>query len=99
MMYRLYSTPTFVRRVFLIAWILQAIGTENFLKNKAYGEPPPEIVRIGLSGSLFRGTPETLVQSALPPFRVLIRSQTGMECDVVPVADPAELAERLATGR
>ena len=41
-------------------------------------------MRIGLTGSLFRDTPDALVQTMMRPFKSLMESQTGISGELVP---------------
>jgi ABC-type phosphate/phosphonate transport system substrate-binding protein len=52
-------------------------------------------VRIGLAATLFRDTPETLVQTMMRPFRSLMESQTGLSGQLVPGVQPDELGQQL----
>jgi phosphonate transport system substrate-binding protein len=52
-------------------------------------------VRVGLTGSLFRDTPEALVQTMMRPFKSLMESQTGLSGELVPGVKSDELGQRL----
>jgi ABC-type phosphate/phosphonate transport system substrate-binding protein len=52
-------------------------------------------VRIGLIGSLFRDTPESVVQIMMRPFRSLLETQTGMCGDLIAAGDADNLAHKL----
>jgi ABC-type phosphate/phosphonate transport system substrate-binding protein len=58
-------------------------------------EMKTDTVRIGLASTLFRDTPETLVQTMLRPFRSLMESQTGLSGQLVPGVQPDELGQQL----
>jgi ABC-type phosphate/phosphonate transport system substrate-binding protein len=57
------------------------------------------IVRLGLSGSLFRDKPEAMVRLMLQPFQMILESQTGVKSEVVISADAEDLAKQLRDGR
>jgi ABC-type phosphate/phosphonate transport system substrate-binding protein len=52
-------------------------------------------VRIGLIGSLFRDTPEPVIQVMMRPFRSLLEVQTGMCGELIPAGDADNLSRRL----
>jgi ABC-type phosphate/phosphonate transport system substrate-binding protein len=52
-------------------------------------------VRVGLTGSLFRDTPEALVQTMMRPFKSLMETQTGLSGELVPGIKPDDLGQRL----
>jgi ABC-type phosphate/phosphonate transport system substrate-binding protein len=52
-------------------------------------------VRIGVTGSLFRDTPEVLMLPMMRPFKSLMESQTGLSGELVPGVQPEELGQRL----
>jgi ABC-type phosphate/phosphonate transport system substrate-binding protein len=52
-------------------------------------------VRIGLVGTLFRDTPEPLVQVMVKPFKSLMESQTGVTGQVVVGGDAESLGQQL----
>jgi phosphonate transport system substrate-binding protein len=52
-------------------------------------------MRIGLTGSLFRDTPEALVQTMMRPFKSLMESQTGLPGELVPGVKSDDLGQRL----
>ena len=54
-----------------------------------------DLVRIGLVNTLFRDTPEVLVQIMMEPFSALMESQTGIKGQLVMAGDPLDLAQRL----
>jgi ABC-type phosphate/phosphonate transport system substrate-binding protein len=56
---------------------------------------PPACVRIGLVRSLFREVPEPLVQMMMEPFGALMRSQTGLNGQVIACGDAHDLGGRL----
>jgi ABC-type phosphate/phosphonate transport system substrate-binding protein len=55
----------------------------------------PGTVRIGLIGSLFRDTPEPVVQVMMRPFRSLLETQTGICGDLVAAGDADNLGRRI----
>jgi ABC-type phosphate/phosphonate transport system substrate-binding protein len=52
-------------------------------------------VHIGLTGSLFRDTPEVLMHAMTRPFKSLMESQTGLSGELLPGIKPDELSQRL----
>jgi ABC-type phosphate/phosphonate transport system substrate-binding protein len=52
-------------------------------------------VRIGLTCSLFRDTPDVLVQGMMRPFKSLMEAQTGLSGELVPGVKSDELGQRL----
>jgi len=52
-------------------------------------------VRIGLTGTLFRDTPDALVQGLMRPFKSLMESQTGLSGELVPGIKADDLGQRL----
>jgi ABC-type phosphate/phosphonate transport system substrate-binding protein len=63
----------------------------------AGGEAATATVRVGLVGSLFRGTPEPLLQAVVRPFKSLLEVQTGMTGEIVAGGDAADLGRQLKT--
>jgi ABC-type phosphate/phosphonate transport system substrate-binding protein len=59
------------------------------------GPAAPGTVSIGLVQSMFRDVPAPLVQLLMPPFRTLMRAQTGLDGQLVTVPDAFELGSRL----
>jgi phosphonate transport system substrate-binding protein len=59
------------------------------------GEAKTATVHIGLTGSLFRDTPEVLMQAMTRPFKSLMESQTGLSGELVPGVKSDELSQRL----
>jgi ABC-type phosphate/phosphonate transport system substrate-binding protein len=53
------------------------------------------IIRIGLIGSLFRDTPEPLVQVMARPFKSLLEAQTGTVSQIVAAGDANNLGQKL----
>jgi ABC-type phosphate/phosphonate transport system substrate-binding protein len=53
------------------------------------------VVRIGLVGSLFRDTPEPMVQLMIRPFQSLLESQTGVTGQVIAGGDADSLGQQL----
>jgi ABC-type phosphate/phosphonate transport system substrate-binding protein len=56
-------------------------------------------LRIGLVGSLFRNTPEALIQIMMGPFKSLMVSQTGLRGEIVSGGEYDALAEKLKEGK
>ncbi len=54
-----------------------------------------ETVRIGLTGTLFRDTPDSLVQTMMRPFKSLMEAQTGLSGELVPGIKSDDLGPRL----
>lgn len=52
-------------------------------------------VRIGLTGTLFRDTPDALVQTMMRPFKSLMEAQTGLSGQLVTGIKPDELGQQL----
>jgi ABC-type phosphate/phosphonate transport system substrate-binding protein len=52
-------------------------------------------LRIGLAATLFRDTPDALVQTMMRPFKSLMEAQTGLSGDLVPGVKPDELGRQL----
>jgi ABC-type phosphate/phosphonate transport system substrate-binding protein len=53
-------------------------------------------IRIGLVNSLFRDTPEPLVNTMMQPFGAIMESQTGLAGKMVPAGDARHLGQLLA---
>ncbi len=58
-------------------------------------EMKTDTVRIGLASTLFRDTPDALVQTMMRPFRSLMESQTGLSGQLVTGVQPDELGRQL----
>jgi ABC-type phosphate/phosphonate transport system substrate-binding protein len=58
-------------------------------------EIKPAPVRVGLVGTLFRDTPEPLIQVVLKPFKSLLESQTGVNGQIVASGDAENLGQQL----
>lgn len=56
----------------------------------------PNTLRIGIVGTLFRDTPEPMIQIIMRPFKSLIESTSGMNSQLVAVSEPDRLAQDLA---
>jgi ABC-type phosphate/phosphonate transport system substrate-binding protein len=65
------------------------------LPGAEHAQTAPGTVKICLVNSLFRDVPASMVQLLMPPFKNLMRDQTGLEGEVVTAADPDELGRRL----
>jgi ABC-type phosphate/phosphonate transport system substrate-binding protein len=57
--------------------------------------PKAPTVRVGLASSLFRDTPEVMIQAIARPFRSLVESQTGLSGQLVPNVKPDELCAQM----
>jgi ABC-type phosphate/phosphonate transport system substrate-binding protein len=55
----------------------------------------PAAVKIGMAGTLFRDVPAGMVQVMMPPFRSLMREQTGLEGEIITAGDAFDLGRRL----
>jgi len=55
----------------------------------------PSAFRIGLVNSLFRDTPEPIMQIAMRPFKALLEAQTGVSGEVVAGGEPEALGQQL----
>jgi ABC-type phosphate/phosphonate transport system substrate-binding protein len=56
---------------------------------------PVGTVRIGLVGTLFRDTPEPMVQMMIRPFKTLLESQTGVSGEIVASGDAGTLGRQI----
>jgi ABC-type phosphate/phosphonate transport system substrate-binding protein len=76
------------------------LSTSLILLNCTTGGEPgavrPAAVRVGLVRSLFRDVPVPLVQAALRPFGALMHEQTGLQGELLDIADADALGEQLA---
>ncbi|HEX5270965.1 MAG TPA: PhnD/SsuA/transferrin family substrate-binding protein [Gemmataceae bacterium] len=79
------------------AILVVAAGIAGLVPNRsAIGEEVKTTpVRVGLTGSLFRDTPEGLVHTMMRPFKSLMESQTGLSGELVPGIKSDELGQRL----
>jgi ABC-type phosphate/phosphonate transport system substrate-binding protein len=59
-------------------------------------QSPPSPVKIGMVGSLFRDVPPAVVKLLTPPFQSFMRDQTGLEGEVISIADCTDLGKRLS---
>jgi len=66
---------------------------------QAGDESPTNLVRIGLVSSLFRETPEPLIQAMMRPFKSLMEAQTGLSGELVSGGDADHLAKQLMDGK
>ena len=73
-------------------------GVVFALPAAAQDAPYGGAVRIGMSGTLFRDTPPSLVLALMRPFGALMESQTGLTGKLLPVGDPITLGRQLADG-
>jgi ABC-type phosphate/phosphonate transport system substrate-binding protein len=58
-------------------------------------EAKPAVVKLGLVNSLFRDTPEPVVQMMMKPFKSLVESQTGVTGQIVVAGDADNLGQQL----
>jgi ABC-type phosphate/phosphonate transport system substrate-binding protein len=58
-------------------------------------EAKPAAVRVGLVATLFRDTPEPLLQIVMKPLKSLIEAQTGVTGQIVPGGDAENLGQQL----
>jgi ABC-type phosphate/phosphonate transport system substrate-binding protein len=63
------------------------------------GAARPAAVRIGVMGSVFRDTPEAMIQVVTKPLRTLMEEQTGMTPELRTVADAEGLGRHLAENK
>jgi ABC-type phosphate/phosphonate transport system substrate-binding protein len=87
-----------MRRTWLFA-ASAALATALALGATAPARTPTTQIRIGVIQSLFRDIPDPLAQVLMHPFRVLLKSQTGMTCKITRAADPEALGKQLNDGR
>jgi ABC-type phosphate/phosphonate transport system substrate-binding protein len=64
-------------------------------RQAAAGALPGQVVRIGVIGSLFRDTPESLVQVMMRPFKSLLETQTGITGNIIASGDCDRLGAEL----
>jgi ABC-type phosphate/phosphonate transport system substrate-binding protein len=62
-------------------------------------EPKKDVVRIGLTDSLFRDNPEARSEKAARPFQSLLEAQTGLKGEAIPDLKPDDLAQQLKDGK
>jgi len=81
----------------LVSAVLAAGLTAALLTAPASGEDlnPPSSVRIGVVSSLFRDTPEPMIQTVMRPFKSLMEAQTGLTGQVLPGGDAESLGGQL----
>ncbi len=79
------------------AAVVVAAGLAGLAPDRPAGGEEVKIspVRIGVTGSLFRDTPEALVQTMMRPFKSLMESQTGLSGELVAGLKSEELGQRL----
>jgi ABC-type phosphate/phosphonate transport system substrate-binding protein len=65
----------------------------------AADETKPADLRIGITQSMNRDTPESQVEVALRPFKAMLEKETGLTGEVVQLADADKLGEQLAGGK
>jgi ABC-type phosphate/phosphonate transport system substrate-binding protein len=66
---------------------------------RAQDKPASGTVKIGMVNTLFREVPPAMVQVMTPPFQALMRSQTGLEGELVTIDNAHELGKRLHEGK
>jgi ABC-type phosphate/phosphonate transport system substrate-binding protein len=69
------------------------------MRGRAEETPGPGDVRIGLVSSLFRDTPESLIQLMTKPLKSLMESQTGMSGTLAAGGDASHLGKQLQDDR
>ncbi len=62
-------------------------------------QPKADVIRIGLTDTLFRDNPEARTEKAAKPFKSLLEAQTGLSGEVAPNIKPDELARQLKDGK
>jgi ABC-type phosphate/phosphonate transport system substrate-binding protein len=79
-------------------WLLAAMlaGFTTLIPARGEENSRPEVVRIGMVGTLFRDTPEPLVLALMKPFGAMMEAQTGLTGKLIPGGDPLSLARSLA---
>ncbi len=83
---------------FFAAFLL--VGSFLYLLPPGVGEEArPAPLQIGLSGSLMRGVPDSLVSTTSRPMLALIETKTKLKAEFTVVADADRLAERLVGGK
>jgi ABC-type phosphate/phosphonate transport system substrate-binding protein len=66
----------------------------------AAGEQPKgDVIRIGLTDTLFRDNPEARAEKAAKPFKSLLEAQTGLSGEVAPGIKPDDLGRQLKDGK
>src|SRR5258708_1343500 len=82
----------------LLSALFAAVVAAALVSGPAPGEDmaPAPAVRIGVVGSLFRDTPEPMVQPLMRPFKSLMGAQTGLTGQVVSGGDAESLGGQLA---
>jgi len=87
-----------VKQVFVSSLVALVLGLASWLvlDQRAPAESGAAgLVRIGLVKSLFRGTPEAVMQVAMRPFKTLLETQTGVTGQVVGGGGAMTLAHKL----
>ena len=79
----------------LLAALAAGLAPASRAPARAAGGETPSTVRVGLVGSLFRDTPEPLMQVMMRPFKSLLESQTGVSGEIVAGGDALHLGRRL----
>lgn len=82
-------------------WSFLAFAYFSFHSSTHAAENTPATVplRIGLVGSLFRDTPESLILPMMQPFGSIMESYTGLAGKLERVADPIDLGKQLSEDR
>jgi ABC-type phosphate/phosphonate transport system substrate-binding protein len=83
----------------IAAAVVLAVGSGVALAPRATGAAEDgSPIRIGLIRSLFRDTSEPLMQIIMRPFKALMKTQTGINGELVAAGEAKNLAERLKSG-
>jgi ABC-type phosphate/phosphonate transport system substrate-binding protein len=62
---------------------------------EAQAENTAECIQIGIAQSLFRDIPQPLIKVSMQPFRALMQTQTGLNCDLSQPTGAFDLGEKL----
>ena len=81
-----------LRRAFLG---ICGVSVAGLLRAPAWAGPGGPAVKVGLTGTIFPGLSDTLLQAAARPFRSLLESATGVTGKIVQGGDARGLAEKL----
>jgi len=71
----------------------------NLRPTPAEARSSPGLVKIGLAKTLFRGTPDSVIQVVMRPFKSLLESQTGVTGQIISAGDSNDLAKQLAADK
>ncbi|MSR30072.1 MAG: hypothetical protein EXR99_01075 [Gemmataceae bacterium] len=75
---------------FMLAGVVFSMSPEKSGKTKT--------IKIGMVKTIFKDAPESLLQIIMKPFRSVMEAQTGMQSDLVMVANHRKLARQLLDG-